>query len=76
MMPAGSASTPPGGTPPAADAQLVKARKVAAAVGLVAGAFGSMLGVGGGVLIAPAIANTCKWVGHMRPYEAMAHGMA
>lgn len=53
-------SSPGFTTPPVPDAQLSKARKVATAVGVAAGGFGSMLGVGGGVLIAPVIANACK----------------
>ena len=36
-----------------------KARKLSLAVGTAAGAFGSLVGVGGGVLIAPVIVNTC-----------------
>jgi uncharacterized membrane protein YfcA len=38
---------------------LAKARKLALVVGSAAGAFGSLVGVGGGVLIAPVILNTC-----------------
>jgi hypothetical protein len=43
------------------EAQLLnKARKIAAPVGAMAGLFGGMVGVGGGVLIAPVIINACK----------------
>ncbi|GBF95652.1 4-toluene sulfonate uptake permease [Raphidocelis subcapitata] len=38
---------------------LAKARRLALAVGTAAGAFGSLVGVGGGVLIVPAIVNAC-----------------
>jgi uncharacterized membrane protein YfcA len=38
---------------------LAKARKLALGVGAAAGAFGSLVGVGGGVLIGPVILNTC-----------------
>lgn len=38
---------------------LTKARKLALGVGAAAGAFGSLVGVGGGVLIGPVILNTC-----------------
>ncbi|PNH05425.1 hypothetical protein TSOC_008329 [Tetrabaena socialis] len=42
------------------EATLKKARKLALMVGTLAGAFGSLVGVGGGVLISPVIANACK----------------
>jgi uncharacterized membrane protein YfcA len=42
-----------------APAVLAKARKLSLAVGTAAGAFGSLVGVGGGVLIAPVIVNAC-----------------
>eukprot|EP00879_Flechtneria_rotunda_P007976 GHRR01008357.1.p1 GENE.GHRR01008357.1~~GHRR01008357.1.p1 ORF type:complete len:355 (+),score=135.51 GHRR01008357.1:447-1511(+) len=38
---------------------LAKARKLALGVGTAAGAFGSLVGVGGGVLIGPVILNAC-----------------
>lgn len=38
---------------------LAKARKLALGVGAAAGAFGGLVGVGGGVLIGPVILNTC-----------------
>ncbi|KAG2440222.1 hypothetical protein HXX76_004334 [Chlamydomonas incerta] len=41
---------------------LRKARKLAIAVGGLAGVFGSLVGVGGGVLISPIIANACKTI--------------
>ncbi|PNW84707.1 hypothetical protein CHLRE_03g155501v5 [Chlamydomonas reinhardtii] len=41
---------------------LRKARKLAVAVGGLAGVFGSLVGVGGGVLISPIIANACKTI--------------
>eukprot|EP00877_Chromochloris_zofingiensis_P009104 jgi/Chrzof1/4447/Cz14g13150.t1 len=41
-------------------ALLAKARKLALGVGTAAGAFGSLVGVGGGVLIAPVILNACR----------------
>ncbi|KAG2454981.1 hypothetical protein HYH02_000807 [Chlamydomonas schloesseri] len=41
---------------------LRKARKLAVAVGSLAGVFGSLVGVGGGVLISPIIANACKTI--------------
>ncbi|GLC42682.1 hypothetical protein PLESTB_001126800 [Pleodorina starrii] len=44
------------------DKTLAKARKLALAVGALAGAFGSLVGVGGGVLISPIIANICKTI--------------
>lgn len=43
-----------------ADKTLAKARRLAVAVGALAGVFGSLVGVGGGVLISPIIANACK----------------
>jgi uncharacterized membrane protein YfcA len=51
--------TPSLGVANIADKTLVKARKLALAVGALAGAFGSLVGVGGGVLISPIIANIC-----------------
>ncbi|GFR45702.1 hypothetical protein Agub_g7012 [Astrephomene gubernaculifera] len=42
------------------DKTLTKARRLAVAVGALAGVFGSLVGVGGGVLISPIIANICK----------------
>ncbi|KAF6252343.1 hypothetical protein COO60DRAFT_1704334 [Scenedesmus sp. NREL 46B-D3] len=41
---------------------LAKARKLSLAVGAAAGAFGSLVGVGGGVLIGPVILNACPAV--------------
>lgn len=38
---------------------LAKARQLALGVGTAAGAFGSLVGVGGGVLIGPVILNAC-----------------
>lgn len=38
---------------------LAKARRLALGVGTAAGAFGSLVGVGGGVLIGPVILNAC-----------------
>ncbi len=38
---------------------LAKARRLALGVGSAAGVFGSIVGVGGGVLIAPVIAKAC-----------------
>ncbi|MEW5306641.1 MAG: hypothetical protein WDW36_009095 [Sanguina aurantia] len=43
-----------------ADVTLVKARKLAVGVGAFAGMFGGLVGLGGGVLISPFIANACK----------------
>lgn len=37
-----------------------KARLLGPAVGALAGAFGAFVGVGGGVLISPILASTCK----------------
>mmetsp|Transcript_19624 Transcript_19624/g.42590 ORF Transcript_19624/g.42590 Transcript_19624/m.42590 type:complete len:337 (+) Transcript_19624:247-1257(+) len=45
---------------PIDDALRHKARKMALWVGAMAGTFGSFVGVGGGVLISPIIANACK----------------
>ncbi|KXZ47658.1 hypothetical protein GPECTOR_33g540 [Gonium pectorale] len=45
-----------------ADGTLAKARRMAPAVGALAGGFGSLVGVGGGVLISPIIANACKTI--------------
>ena len=39
---------------------LARARRMALWVGALAGGFGSLVGVGGGVLISPIIANACK----------------
>ncbi len=39
---------------------LDKARRIATPVGLVAGLFGSVLGVGGGVIISPLIIAACR----------------
>ncbi|KAG2482413.1 hypothetical protein HYH03_018648 [Edaphochlamys debaryana] len=41
-------------------AVIAKARRLAVAVGAFAGVFGSFVGVGGGVIISPIIANACK----------------
>uniref|UniRef100_A0A383VLY7 Membrane transporter protein n=1 Tax=Tetradesmus obliquus TaxID=3088 RepID=A0A383VLY7_TETOB len=41
---------------------LAKARQLALGVGTAAGAFGSLVGVGGGVLIGPVILNACPAV--------------
>ena len=38
---------------------LIKARKLAGFVGVLAGSFGALVGVGGGVLIGPVISNAC-----------------
>ncbi|WIA20878.1 hypothetical protein OEZ85_005225 [Tetradesmus obliquus] len=43
-------------------ALLAKARQLALGVGTAAGAFGSLVGVGGGVLIGPVILNACPAV--------------
>lgn len=40
---------------------MAKARKLAVAVGAMAGVFGGLVGVGGGVLMSPIIANACRW---------------
>lgn len=39
-----------------------KARRIAPLVGIAAGAFGSLVGVGGGVLIVPAIVSACPGI--------------
>lgn len=39
-----------------------KARAMSPGVGLVAGIFGSLVGVGGGVIITPMIVNICKTI--------------
>ena len=39
---------------------LAKARKISPPIGLVAGLFGSLVGVGGGVVIVPSIVSRCK----------------
>ena len=39
---------------------LAKARKLAVPVGVLAGVFGSFVGVGGGVLIVPMLTGACK----------------
>lgn len=41
-------------------AALAKARRMAGPLGLLAGVFGSIVGVGGGVIIVPAIVSSCK----------------
>jgi len=41
-------------------AVLSKARKISSPVGLMAGLFGSLVGVGGGVVIVPSIVSRCK----------------
>lgn len=41
-------------------ASLAKARKLAVPVGVLAGVFGSFVGVGGGVLIVPMLTGACK----------------
>ncbi|GIL64739.1 hypothetical protein Vafri_18618 [Volvox africanus] len=51
-----------GGVAGMPDKTLGKARKLALAIGALAGAFGSLVGVGGGVLISPIIANICKTI--------------
>lgn len=47
-------------TQPVDAATLAKARKLAVPVGLLAGVFGSFVGVGGGVLIVPMLTGACK----------------
>lgn len=42
--------------------KLARARKIAVGVGMFAGAFGSLVGIGGGVLIAPIIINACRTI--------------
>lgn len=44
------------------DAALSKARRMAGPVGLLAGLFGSIVGVGGGVIIVPTIVSACKTI--------------
>lgn len=44
------------------DAALSKARRMAGPVGLLAGVFGSIVGVGGGVIIVPTIVSACKTI--------------
>jgi len=39
-----------------------KARAMSPGVGLIAGIFGSLVGVGGGVIITPMIVNICKTI--------------
>ncbi|KAI3424813.1 hypothetical protein D9Q98_008199 [Chlorella vulgaris] len=41
---------------------LAKARRLSAPVGVLAGLFGSVCGVGGGVIIVPAIVSACKTI--------------
>lgn len=41
---------------------LAKARKMAPSIGLLAGVFGATVGVGGGVIIVPAIVSACKTI--------------
>lgn len=41
-------------------ASLAKARKLSVPVGVLAGVFGSFVGVGGGVLIVPMLTGACK----------------
>ena len=41
-------------------ASLAKARKLSVPVGVLAGIFGSFVGVGGGVLIVPMLTGACK----------------
>lgn len=41
-------------------AELAKAHKLSVPVGLLAGVFGSFVGVGGGVLIVPLLTGACK----------------
>ena len=49
--------------PPGVSASvLAKARRISPSVGLLAGAFGSVVGVGGGVIIVPTIVNACKTI--------------
>ena len=51
-----------GSTEAAEMAMRVKARSIALPLGAAAGAFGGLVGVGGGVLIAPVIVNACRYV--------------
>jgi len=46
----------------ATEADLGKAQKISLGAGLTAGVFGSIVGVGGGVLIVPMIASACRCV--------------
>lgn len=39
-----------------------KARKISAPIGILAGLFGSLVGVGGGVVISPALVNACPTI--------------
>jgi len=49
------------GSAPAVDAAVLrKARRMSPPVGLIAGVFGSLVGVGGGVVIVPMIVSACK----------------
>ncbi|KAL4855886.1 putative membrane transporter protein [Chlorella vulgaris] len=41
---------------------LAKARRLSAPVGVLAGLFGSVCGIGGGVIIVPAIVSACKTI--------------
>lgn len=41
-------------------ATLAKAHRLSVPVGLLAGVFGSFVGVGGGVLIVPLLTGACK----------------
>lgn len=43
-------------------AVLAKARKMSLPVGVLAGVFGSIVGVGGGIIIVPTIVNACKTI--------------
>lgn len=55
-------STPSASATRSHDASISKARKFSPAVGLVAGMFGSMIGVGGGVLMNPMILSMCNTI--------------
>ncbi|KAL4437313.1 hypothetical protein ABPG75_004452 [Micractinium tetrahymenae] len=55
-------ATAAGGSPEQLAAALSKARRMAGPVGLLAGVFGSIVGVGGGVVIVPAIVSACKTI--------------
>ena len=46
--------------PPVDAATLAKAHKLSVPVGVLAGVFGSFVGVGGGVLIVPLLTGACK----------------
>lgn len=48
------------GTPQVDAATLAKAHKLSVPVGVLAGVFGSFVGVGGGVLIVPMLTGACK----------------